>query len=101
VELRPGSRWKGVGGAEFVVVRPPKQVESLQSGGHPVQPAADAANSGMEPEASLSDVLAVGKRYSDDVSGLELLVSKAGKGTLTVDGRVMALKETKALPASD
>jgi hypothetical protein len=100
MELKPGSRWKGVGGAEFVVVRPPKQVESLQSGGHPVQ-AAEAVDAALQPEADLSDVLAVGKRYSDDASGLELLVSKAGKGTLTVDGRVMGLKETKALPASD
>ena len=43
----------------------------------------------------------VGKRYVDDESGIELLGSKAGAGSLAVDGRALRLKEAKPLPASD
>jgi hypothetical protein len=43
----------------------------------------------------------LGKRYTDETSGIEVLCSKAGEGLLAVDGRLLAIKEAKPLPASD
>lgn len=43
----------------------------------------------------------LGKRYADDDLGLELLVTKPGKGTLAVNGAPLSLKSAKPLPASD
>lgn len=102
MELKPGSRWKSaVCTTEVVVVRPPKGVISLECGGHPMLALTATAPEGLELSPDLSGGTAVGKRYFDEAAGIELLGSKAGKGTLTVDGRPLALKEAKALPASD
>jgi hypothetical protein len=43
----------------------------------------------------------MGKRYVDDSLPLELLVTKAGEGSLSVGDDEMTLKEAKALPSSD
>jgi hypothetical protein len=42
-----------------------------------------------------------GKRFVDDVTGLEVLCTKPGKGSLSIDGRDIGVKEAKKLPASD
>ena len=42
----------------------------------------------------------MGKRYID-ATGAEVLVTKAGAGTLTVGSTPLVLKEAKPLPASD
>lgn len=43
----------------------------------------------------------LGKRYADDELGVELLCTKAGQGTLEVNGAPLPLKDAKPLPASD
>jgi hypothetical protein len=43
----------------------------------------------------------LGKRYSDDELGLELLCTKGGEGTLAVNGTPLPLRDAKPLPASD
>jgi len=45
--------------------------------------------------------LELGKRYSDPQSGIEVLVSKAGIGPLSWDGRELVQAQAKQLPASD
>jgi hypothetical protein len=42
----------------------------------------------------------MGKRYVDD-GDAEVLVTKAGAGSLSVGSTPLALKEAKPLPASD
>ena len=42
----------------------------------------------------------MGKRYVDD-SGAELLVTKAGAGSLSIGDTPLELKTAKPLPASD
>ena len=49
----------------------------------------------------LSDGTLLGKRYTDDEGTVEILCTKPGAGTLTFDGQVLTLKESKPLPASD
>ncbi|WP_330255193.1 hypothetical protein OG874_11950 [Nocardia sp. NBC_00565] len=43
----------------------------------------------------------LGKRYADDERGVELLCTKAGQGTLALNGVPLPLKGAKPLPASD
>jgi hypothetical protein len=43
----------------------------------------------------------LGKRYFDEESSLELICVKPGAGVLTVAGRELRLRGTKALPSSD
>ncbi|MET0371788.1 MAG: hypothetical protein ABW039_10475 [Sphingobium sp.] len=102
MELKPGSRWKSaVCTTEVVIVRPPKTPVSLECGGHPMVALADAAPEGLELSPDFSAGTSVGKRYFDEAASIEVLGSKAGKGSLGVDGRPLNLKEAKALPASD
>ena len=102
MDLKPGSRWKSaVCDAEFVVVRPPKTPATLQCGGAPVIPHAEARAAGAALSADHSAGSAAGKRYADPETGLEALCSKAGAGSLAVDGRALAATDAKKLPASD
>jgi hypothetical protein len=43
----------------------------------------------------------LGKRYADEGLGLELLVTKPGKGTVAIGGAPLPLEGAKPLPASD
>jgi len=43
----------------------------------------------------------LGKRYSDESLGLELLCTKAGPGPLAVNGNELTIKDAKPLPSSD
>jgi len=102
MELKPGSRWKSaVCTGEVVVVRPPKSPAALECGGQPMLAFAAERPAGLAPAADLAGGLPMGKRYVDEETGLEALVSKAGQGTLALDGRPLKLKDAKALPSSD
>ena len=43
----------------------------------------------------------IGKRYADEESGLEVLVTKAGPGSLSIGTDALAEKGAKPLPSSD
>jgi hypothetical protein len=43
----------------------------------------------------------IGKRYVDDGDTIQLLCTKAGQGTLALDGSPLQLQAAKPLPASD
>lgn len=102
MELKPGSRWKSaVCDTELVVVRPPKSPVSLECGGAPVAPHAGEKPAGATLSPDHSGGSLAGKRYVDPESGLEVLCSKAGAGSLSVDGRPIDAAEAKKLPASD
>lgn len=102
MELKPGSRWKSaVCDAELVVVRPPKAPVSLECGGAPVVPHAGEKPAGASLSPDHSGGSLAGKRYVDGETGLEVLCSKAGAGSLSVDGRPIGMAEAKKLPSSD
>jgi hypothetical protein len=54
-----------------------------------------------ELDPNLAGGTTLGKRYVDESSGLEVLCTKAGTGTLTLDGTPLTLQGAKPLPASD
>ncbi len=102
MELKPGSRWKSaVCDGEFVVVRPPKTSGELTCGGAPVVPHSAEKPAGGAPSADASGGTQLGKRYTDEESGVVILASKGGAGSLAIDGRALVLQEAKKLPASD
>ena len=102
MELKPGSRWKSaVCDAQLVVVRPPSAVGELQCGGVAVLPIDDASAPSGDVSADFADGVLIGKRYTDEASGIEVLGAKAGKGSLAFNGVAMTVTGAKPLPASD
>jgi len=102
MELKPGSRWKSaVCDAEFVVVRPPSAAGSLECGGQPLVPHGAERPAGGAVSSDYAGGSVLGKRYTDPESGLTVLCSKPGAGSLSLDGRPLVLQEAKKLPASD
>ena len=74
--------------------------DDLRAGGAPMitLDAEKDASLSLDPERTGGN--AMGKRYVDD-GGAEVLVTKAGAGTLSVGTMPLSLKEAKPLPASD
>jgi hypothetical protein len=87
---------------QVIVVRSADSLDDLRCGGQPMV-AMDSqkgtANSGGAPDPGMSDGNAMGKRYVDE-TGAEVLVTKAGVGTLSIGETALSLKEAKPLPAS-
>lgn len=81
---------------EVIVVRPAATSVELTCCGAALTP--DEVAPPMSDEAP--EVL-LGKRYTDEETGLELLCTKSGPGGLAADGRALLLKGTKPLPSSD
>lgn len=102
MELKPGSRWKSaVCDTEVVVVRPPKSAASLECGGHPMVAHSVAKPDGLTISPDHAAGTPMGKRFADEDSGVEVLCSKGGAGSLSLDGRAISAKDAKKLPASD
>ena len=102
MELKPGSRWKSaVCDTEVVVVRATANPASLECGGHPMVAHAEAKPTGLAIAESANGGTQPGKRFADEVTGLEVLCTKGGAGSLAIDGRPIGQKEAKKLPASD
>jgi hypothetical protein len=102
MDLKPGTRWASkVCNTEVVVVRSSTEPVSLECGGHPMAPVADERTADLTLDPAFAGGSLIGKRFADPDSGLELLVTKAGEGTLAVDGISIPLKEAKPLPSSD
>jgi hypothetical protein len=88
---------------QVIVVRSADSLDDLRAGGAPMVPiGTESPGKGSEYiiDAALSDGNLMGKRYVDD-GGAEVLVTKAGTGTLSVGATPLTIKEAKPLPASD
>jgi hypothetical protein len=102
MKLRSGQKLhSAVCEAQVVVVRAPADEVEVGCGGAPLLGDGEEAAGGAELDPSLGDGPQLGKRYADDEVGLELLCTRGGTGALTVDGRPLAMKGAKPLPASD
>ncbi|CDR17953.1 hypothetical protein [Streptomyces iranensis] len=84
-----------------IVVRAPGTDVRITCGGAPMCDAREKPGTAGGPDPAQAGGTLLGKRYADDELGLELLCTKAGQGTLAVDGRPLPVKAAKALPASD
>jgi hypothetical protein len=101
MQLKAGLRLRSTTDAcEVVVVKAPADSVDLRCGGHPLLPV-DAEVTPQSVEAGFDRGTQLGKRYSDDDLGLEILCTKAGEGSLSVGDTVLEVKGAKPLPASD
>jgi hypothetical protein len=100
--IKNGTRLQSqVCATQVIVVRTADSLDDLRAGGAPMVPIGgddSAAAAALDPEFSGGN--AMGKRYVDD-GGAEVLVTKAGAGTLSIGTAALTLKEAKPLPASD
>ena len=98
--IKNGSRLKSqVDQTQIIVVRAAPSLVELRCGGAPmVDLDADTATAELDPE--FAGGTAVGKRYVND-DAAEVLVTKAGTGSLSIGRVALQVKEAKPLPASD
>jgi hypothetical protein len=95
VSLAAGARLKTTTSSlEVVVVTPPTTDADLLAAGEPMT--TDAT-----PGAAGEATYAIGKRYVEAASGIEVLIVKPGPGPLSIGGQELSIKEAKPLPASD
>ena len=102
MKLTPGSRWaSAVCATEVVVLKPPAGAPSLECGGAPMVAVGTAKAPGAAPTADRSGGTLLGKRYADQSGAFEVLCTKGGQGSLSLDGSVLVLRATTQLPSSD
>lgn len=102
--IKSGTRLKSqVCDTQVIVVKTADSLDDLRAGGAPMVPL-DADTPASENSAALdpdfSGGAVMGKRYVDE-AGAEVLVTKAGAGSLSIGTAPLSIKEAKPLPASD
>jgi hypothetical protein len=88
---------------QVIVVRSADSLDDLRAGGAPMVPVGAEGTGGdadLKLDADFSGGTLMGKRYVDD-GGAEVLVTKAGAGSLSIGTTPLEIKEAKPLPASD
>lgn len=102
--LKAGARFKSaVCETQVMVIKAPATAGTaavLGCGGHPMLSAAESA-SGASADPALCGGTLMGKRYVNADESLELLCTKGGDGSLTLDGVALEVKQAKQLPSSD
>ncbi|MFJ3774575.1 hypothetical protein ACIPX0_23045 [Streptomyces sp. NPDC090075] len=83
----------------LVVVRCSDEDLSVTCGGHEMVPRGAAKE--LVPAETTGEGTLIGKRYTVDGVGVELLCVQAGDHPVAVDGTAVVVKSAKPLPASD
>ena len=100
--IKVGARLRStVCDTEVIVVGSPGAELDLRCGGHPMVARDAAAPGADEPKPGFDEGTLLGKRYADREHGLEVLVTRAGAGSLSVGDDPLPVKDAKPLPASD
>jgi hypothetical protein len=101
VKFRAGQQLvSAVDGTAVIVIRASAGEATLTCGGVPMT-APDEAAAAAEPDPSLMGGTQIGKRYVDEADTIQVLCTKAGTGTLALDGKPLLIQAAKPLPASD
>jgi hypothetical protein len=99
--IKNGTRLKSqVCDTQVIVIRPAESLDDLRAGGAPMLPIGAEKSADVTMDPVFCDGNLMGKRYVDE-GGAEVLVTKAGAGTLTIGQTPLTIKEVKPLPASD
>jgi hypothetical protein len=85
---------------QVIVVKTADSLDDLRAGGVAMVPLGESKSADAVLDPNFSDGTVMGKRYVDE-TGAEVLVTKAGAGTLSVGETALSLKEAKPLPAGD
>ncbi|MFD1813548.1 hypothetical protein [Rhodococcus gannanensis] len=84
---------------QVIVVRTAESLADLRCGGAAMVEIG-GERSGAALDGRFAEGTALGKRYVDE-TGAEILVTKAGAGSLSVGDARLRFKESTALPSSD
>jgi hypothetical protein len=100
--LKTGSRLRSqVDDTELIVIKAPATDVELLIGGHPAIDVGAEPDSGLSLDPAHSGGSLLGKRYTRAAADVELLVTKGGEGSMSIDGETLEPKESKPLPSSD
>lgn len=96
--MKPGMRLKSAAcDTEVMVIRGSNVV--VECGGAPMADERPAVRPALNPAFAAGTQM--GKRYVDAAGTIELLCVKPGKGSLSIGGVALQVKEAKPLPSSD
>lgn len=96
--MKPGSKLKSqTCDTEVMVIRCGEGI--IECGGAAMGEAKPETQGAVSDEHSNGSLM--GKRYVDAAGTFELLCVKPGKGSLSVSGTPLTVKDAKPLPASD
>ena len=100
MNVKPGTRlFSRTCDAQFIAVRAPGADVDLRCGGIELASRADADR--LDMVDGFDGGTLMGKRYVDAEESIELLCTKPGRGALSVGETLLAVRDAKALPASD
>ncbi|MGI9164675.1 MAG: hypothetical protein ACR2JI_17395 [Mycobacterium sp.] len=85
---------------QVIVVKTADSLDDLRCGGQPMVGIDAGTVADGAPDPAFSGGSQIGKRYTD-TGGAEVLVTRAGAGSLSVGTEMLVIKEAKPLPASD
>lgn len=98
--IKNGTRLQSqVCNAQVIVVKAAESLRDLCCGGVAMVPL-DGERCACDVDPEFSGGTIIGKRYVD-ADGAEVLVTRAGSGSLSIGRVALGLKEAKPLPASD
>jgi hypothetical protein len=101
VKFRAGQQLvSAVDSTAVIVIKAPAAECSVTCGGVAMATAGEPVTH-VDPDPALMGGTQLGKRYVDDADTLQLLCTKAGGGTLALDGSPLQIQAAKPLPASD
>jgi hypothetical protein len=101
VKFRAGQQLvSAVDSTAVIVIKAPAEECTLTCGGVAMA-APDEAAKAAEADPSLMGGTQIGKRYVDEADTIQVLCTKAGSGTLALDGKPLVIQAAKPLPASD
>ena len=85
---------------QVIVVRSSDSLDDLRAGGVPMIPLDAEKSADVQLDPAFAGGTVMGKRYVAE-AGAELLVTKAGAGSLSIGTTPLEQKTAKPLPASD
>jgi hypothetical protein len=101
VTLQAGQQLvSAVDGTAVIIIRAPAGKCTLTCGGVAMT-APGAAAPAADPDPSMLGGTQIGKRYVDQGDTIQVLCTRAGRGTLALDGEPLAIQAARPLPASD
>ena len=101
VKFRAGQQLvSAVDSTAVIIIKAPAAECTVTCGGVAMVVAGEAVTAAA-PDPSLMGGTQIGKRYVDEADTIQVLCTKAGNGTLALDGKPLVLQAAKPLPASD
>jgi hypothetical protein len=99
--IKTGTRLQSqVCDTQVIVVRSSDSLDDLRAGGVPMIPLDVVKSAGVALDPDFAGGTVMGKRYVDE-GGAEVLVTKAGAGSLSIGATPLEQQTAKPLPASD